>query len=261
MCRTLTVFGALLVMTLGDALGADVAAQQPTDWPIHSLTRPQPPVVDPGPSPAPARPPSDAIVLFDGRSLTGWRAVDSTRDRPAGWKIENGYVEVVAGAGNITTRQGFGDVQLHIEWATPATVKGEGQERGNSGVFLMGRYELQVLDSYHNTTYPDGQAGAIYGQYPPLVNASRPPGEWQTYDVIFHRPRFGADGALLKPARMTVVHNGVLVQDDAVLTGPTGHHVRPPYAGHADRLPLELQDHGNPIRYRNIWLREIAETR
>ena len=261
MCRTLTVLTALLAMTLGDTLGTSVAAQRPTDWPIHSLTRPQPPVVDPGSSHAPAPPPSDAVVLFDGKSLSAWRAVDSVRDRPAGWKVENGYMEVAAGAGNITTRQGFGDVQLHIEWAAPAVVLGEGQERGNSGVFLMGRYELQVLDSYRNTTYPDGQAGAIYGQYPPLVNASRPPGDWQTYDIVFHRPRFGANGTLVQPARMTVMHNGVLVQDESVLTGPTGHHVRPPYALHPDRLPLELQDHGNPVRYRNIWVRELVESR
>lgn len=248
---------ALVAMTLVDPLGGAAAGQRPADWPIHSTARPQPPVVDPGPASAPAPPPSDAIVLFDGRSLEAWKSADSA-GRPARWKIENGYMEVAAGTGNIATARGFGDVQLHIEWATPAEPKGEGQERGNSGVFLMGRYELQVLDSYRNTTYPDGQAGAIYGQYPPLVNASRPPGAWQTYDVVFHRPRFDAGGTLLSPARMTVLHNGVLVQDDAVLTGPTGHHERPPYAAHPDRLPLILQDHGNPVRYRNIWVREVS---
>ena len=250
---------ALFAMTLGNPLGAAVAdGQRPSDWPIHSTSRPQPPVVNPGPAHAAAAPPSDAIVLFDGRSLDAWRSADSA-DRPARWKVERGYMEVAAGTGNIATARGFGDVQLHIEWAAPDVVKGEGQERGNSGVFLMGRYELQVLDSYRNTTYPDGQAGAIYGQYPPLVNASRAPGEWQTYDIIFHRPRFDAAGAVLSPARMTVLHNGVLVQDNAVLTGPTGHHERPPYARHPDRLPLILQDHGNPVRYRNIWVREVAD--
>ena len=249
---------ALVAMSLVDPLGNVAAAQRPSDWPIHSTTRPQPPVVDPGPAPPPAPVPSDAIVLFDGRSLDAWQNADSS-GRPARWKLENGYMEVAASTGNIATKRGFGDVQLHVEWAAPAVVKGEGQERGNSGVFLMGRYELQVLDTYRNTTYPDGQAGAIYGQFPPLVNASRPPGEWQTYDVIFRRPRFDAAGALLSPARMTVLHNGVLVQDNVVLTGPTGHRERPPYAAHADRLPIVLQDHGNPVRYRNIWVREVSD--
>jgi hypothetical protein len=247
-------------MTLGEPLGAAAAGQVSQDWPIHSMTRPQPPIVDPGAAPPPTPPPSDAVVLFDGRSLAGWRAADST-EQPARWKVENGYMEVAAGTGNIATARGFGDVQLHIEWATPSAVHGEGQERGNSGIFLMDRYELQVLDSYRNPTYPDGQAGAIYGQYPPLANASRPPGQWQSYDVVFHRPRFDAAGALVRPARMIVFHNGVLVQDDVTLTGPTGHHQRPPYSAHPDRLPLVLQDHGNPVRYRNIWLRELGEGR
>jgi len=201
-------------------------------------------------------PPSDAIVLFDGTSLANWRSADSTHG-PAKWKVADGYMEVVAGTGSIETARGFGDAQLHIEWRAPTPAKGEGQERGNSGVFLMGRYEVQVLDSYQNVTYPDGQASAIYGQYPPLVNASRPPGEWQTYDIVFHAPRFGADGALVSPARMTVLHNNVLVHDNVILTGPTGHHVRPPYAVHPDELPISLQDHGNPVRYRNIWIRPL----
>ena len=257
MCRPSLALTALFAMTLGDPLGGTAAAQRPADWPIHSTARPQPPIVDPGPAAAPAPPPSDAVVLFDGRSLDRWRSADSA-ERPARWSVRDGYMEVAAGTGNIATVRGFGDVQLHIEWAAPSAVKGDGQERGNSGVFLMGRYELQVLDSHRNTTYPDGQAGAIYGQYPPLVNASRAPGEWQSYDIVFHRPRFDAAGALVSPARMTVLHNGVLVQDDAVLTGPTGHHERPPYAAHPERLPLILQDHGNPVRYRNIWVRELG---
>jgi 3-keto-disaccharide hydrolase len=258
MLRTSLALTALVAMTLVDPLGNVAAGQRPTDWPIHSTTRPQPPIVDPGPALPSAPVPSDAIVLFDGRSLDAWQHADSA-GRPARWKIENGYMEVAAGTGNIATKRGFGDVQLHVEWATPTEVKGEGQERGNSGVFLMGRYELQVLDTYRNTTYPDGQAGAVYGQFPPLVNASRPPGQWQTYDIIFRRPRFDAAGTLLSPARMTVLHNGVLVQDNVVLTGPTGHRERPPYAAHPDRLPLMLQDHGNPVRYRNIWLREVSD--
>ena len=253
MLRMATLVYALAMSTL-DSLGA--AAQSPADYPIHSMTRPQPPVVDPGPAPGMRQPPSDAVVLFDGRSLANWRSADSA-SKPARWKVADGYMEVVAGAGNIATARGFGDVQLHIEWMAPMPAHGDGQERGNSGVFLMGIYEVQVLDSFHNITYPDGQAAAIYGQYPPLANASRPPGEWQTYDIVFHRPRFDAGGKVQRPARMTILHNGVLVQDDAVLTGPTAHQQRPPYAKHDDRLPLVLQDHGDPVRYRNIWIREI----
>ena len=247
-------------MTSVESLGsADLAAaqsQSSADFPIHSMTRPQPPVVDPGPPGTMRPPPSDAIVLFGGQSLSAWRSADAS-GQPAQWKLDDDYMEVVAGTGNITSVREFGDVQLHIEWMAPLPVKGEGQGRGNSGVFLMGIYEIQVLDSYHNPTYPDGQAGAIYGQYPPLVNASRPPGEWQTYHIIFHRPHFDASGNVVSKARMTILHNGILVQDSAVLTGPTAHKARPPYARHADRLPLILQDHGDPVRYRNIWVREL----
>ena len=171
--------------------------------------------------------------------------------------MQNGVAEVVPGTGGIQTKQSFGDVQLHVEWAAPSEVEGEGQERGNSGVFLMGRYEVQVLDSYNNTTYADGQAAALYGQYPPLVNASRPPGEWQTYDIIFRRPHFDANGNMVKPARVTVFHNGVLVQDNVELTGATAHYDRPPYEAHPDALPIQLQDHSDLVRFRNIWLREL----
>jgi hypothetical protein len=225
-----------------------------TKWAIHDLTRPLPPVVDPGPAGPPAPAPSDAVVLFEGKDLSLW---EDGKAGSAKWKVENGYMEVVAKTGSIRTKRGFGDCQLHIEWATPSAVSGEGQERGNSGVFLMDTYEVQVLDSYDNRTYADGQAAAIYGQYPPLVNASRKPGEWQTYDIIFHAPRFDADGKLLEPTRMTVFHNGVLVHDKDELTGPTAHKARPPYKVAADKLPLSLQDHGNPVRYRNVWVREI----
>lgn len=228
-------------------------------WNIHDESRPQPPVVDPGtPSTQeePGRPPSDAVVLFDGKDLSKWQSLEGG---PAKWKVANGYFEVTRGTGNIQTRQGFGDCQLHVEFAEPTPPTGTSQGRGNSGVFLMGLYEFQVLDSYQNKTYPDGQAAAIYGQYPPLVNASRPPGQWQTYDIVFRRPRFDSNGKVLQPARVTGFHNGVLVQDNVELTGPTGHHVRPPYQKHADRLPLQLQDHGNPVHYRNIWLRELPE--
>jgi hypothetical protein len=233
-----------------------VAAQGSTRWPQHSLDRPPPPVVSPARPGAPGAPPSDAVVLFDGRDLSQWVG-DSGQAAPG--KVENGYVEIAPGSGNLQTRRGFGDCQLHIEWMAPAPPHGDGQERGNSGVYLMGRYEVQVLDSYDNRTYADGQAAAVYGQYPPLVNASRPPGEWQSYDIIFHRPRFDGQGKLLSPARLTVLHNGVLVQDDVELSGPTAHQRRPPYAAHPDSLPLLLQNHGNPVRYRNIWVRPLSE--
>ena len=239
-------------------LGAHAQTTPAGGWPQHSMDRPRPPVVDPGPAPLSGRAPSDAIVLFDGRHMSEWVAADSSA---AKWKVKAGYMEVVPKAGGIVSRRAFGDVQLHIEWATPAPPHGEGQERGNSGVFLMGRYEIQVLDSYRNDTYPDGQAAATFGQVPPLVNASRPPGQWQSYDVVFRRPRFNADGSLARPARVTVLHNGVLVQDNTELMGPTTHMRRTPYAAHPDKLPLALQDHEMPIRFRNIWVRELAETR
>ena len=228
-------------------------------WAIHDTLRPQPPVVNPGPAPAaPAPVPSDAIVLFDGRDLSAWVSNDSAAG-PARWVVRDGYFEVAPGTGGIRTRQGFGDVQLHIEWMAPSPPRGTGQDRGNSGVFLMGMYEVQVLDTYGNRTYPDGQAAAIYGQYPPLVNASRPPGEWQAYDIAFRAPRFDAAGALVSPARATVLHNGVLVQDAVTLTGPSGHHARPPYQAHATRLPFSLQDHDHPVRFRNVWVRELRD--
>jgi hypothetical protein len=226
-------------------------------WPVHSMDRPRPPVVQPGPEAPPAAPPSDAVVLFDGTSLAEWRGGDG---QPARWLVKDGYMEVVAGTGSIQTARGFGDVQLHIEWATPTPPKGEGQERGNSGVFLMGLYEVQVLDSYQNDTYPDGQAGALFGQRPPLVNACRPPGAWQTYDIVFRRPRFGPDGAVLRPARITAFQNGVLIQDAVELVGRTVFGRRATYQQHPDRLPLSLQDHSYPVHFRNIWVRELPET-
>jgi hypothetical protein len=219
------------------------------------MERPRPPVVNPGPAGPPVPAPSDAVVLFDGTSLAAWaRQEDGAAAR---WRVADGFMEVVGGAGSIATRRAFGDVQLHIEWMTPTPPRGEGQGRGNSGVFLMSRYEIQVLDSHGNDTYADGQAAAMYGQHPPLVNASRPPGEWQTYDIVFWRPRFGPDGAVLQPARVTVVHNGVLVHHDVALEGRTAHGRRAQYEPHDDALPLSLQDHGDPVRFRNIWIREL----
>lgn len=204
----------------------------------------------------PVAPPSDAVVLFDGGDLAQWRAADGGA---AKWIVKDGNMEAVAGGGPIYTRRGFGDIQLHIEWAAPTPGRGKGQGRGNSGVFLMGKYEIQVLDSYENVTYADGQAGAVYGQYPPLANAGRPEGEWQAYDIVFRRPRFKPDGGVLRPARVTVLQNGILVQDNSEIWGPTSWLQHLPYASHPDRLPLSLQDHGNPVLYRNIWLRELDE--
>jgi len=235
-------------------------AQETIKYPVHDRTRPQPPVVDPGtgvPPETPGKPPSDAIVLFDGRDLSAWQSEKG--GAPAAWKVENGYFEVVPKTGAIQTKQSFGpDVQLHVEWMAPSPAKGEDQDRGNSGVFFGGgRYEVQVLDNYQSQTYPDGTAGALYGQYPPLVNACRKPGEWQAYDIVFETARFDAAGKLTKPARATVFHNGVVVQHATVLTGPTAHKARPPYAAHAEKLPLSLQDHSHPVRYRNVWIREL----
>lgn len=234
-----------------------VAAQVDARWKIHDPDRPLPPVIDPGtPSTqdSPGRAPSDAVVLFDGKDLSHWVHKDGSA---AKWKVENGYAEVVPKTGYIYTREAFGDCQLHVEFAEPTPPKGESQERGNSGVFLMGLYEIQVLDSYENKTYADGQAAAVYGQFPPLVNASRPPGRWQSYDIVFHGPRFDAYGKLLRPARVTLLHNGVLVQDNVEPTGPTAHGQRPPYEKQAEKLPLALQDHHDAVRFRNIWIREL----
>lgn len=237
------------------AAAATVAAQQ-APWPVNSLERPRPPVIRPGAPLPPAPPPSDAIVLFDGRSLSAWESEDG---KPAGWTVRNGYVEVRPGAGAIQTRTPFGSVQLHLEWAEPAPPHGESQERGNSGVFLMSRYEIQVLDSWRNDTYADGQAGAMYAQRPPLVNASRPPGVWQSYDIVFIRPRFAPDGGVVSPARVTVFHNGVVVHHDDAFTGRTVHGREATYEAHPDRLPLLLQDHGSRVRFRNIWVRELGD--
>ncbi|MBN2210538.1 MAG: DUF1080 domain-containing protein [Sedimentisphaerales bacterium] len=229
-------------------------AQQITQWAVHDESRPHPPVVTPGKTDN--DPPADATVLFDGSNLQAWQSCKDGGD--VKWKLQDDYMEVVPKTGDIQTRQGFGSCQLHIEWSTPEVVTESGQKRGNSGVFLMGKYEVQILDSYENVTYADGQAAAVYGQNPPLVNACRKPGQWQTYDIIFHAPQF-ADDKVIKPGTMTVFHNGVLVQDHWEIKGITYHKIPSHYEPHADKMPLILQDHGNPLRFRNIWIRPLED--
>ena len=225
--------------------------QGSVEW-KNPITWPQPPVVDPGPAPAaPAPIPSDAIVLFDGKSLDQWKNGEQ-------WKIADGIATV--GKGAIETKQGFGDCHLHIEFRTAANTSGKGQQRSNSGVFLMGKYEIQILDSFQDgtenpLTYFDGQCGALYKQQPPAVNVCRKPGEWQTYDILFMRPRFAADGTLDSPARISVLHNGVAIHSDTVIKGNTFFHAPPSYTKHDDALPIMLQDHGNPVQFRSIWVR------
>ena len=223
---------------------------------VHDGDRPQHRVVKPG-TPCtqrkPGKAPSDAVMLFDGTDLSKWMG----RDGDAKWKVENGYMEVVPGTRNIQTREHFGDCQLHLELAEPQVVKGESQGRGNSGVFLMGLYEIQVLDCYRNPTYPDGTSAAIYGQYPPLVNACRKPGQWSTYDIIWVGPRFEGD-KLTRPARITVIFNGIVVHHDQELMGPTVHKALAVYKPHPPIGPLELQDHGDLVRYRNVWYRNLT---
>lgn len=233
------------------AAAAPVLAQQEGDPALTEVWEPEPRLVDPGSGGAP---PSDAIVLFDGTSLDAWRSADGD---VAAWSIEDGVLTVVPGTGDIVSRQAFGDVQLHIEWRTPTIVVGRGQEPGNSGVFLMQRYEVQVLDSWNNRTYSNGQAASVYKQYIPQVNASRPPGEWQTYDILFQAPRFGQGGGMDAPATMTVLHNGVVVQHDVPLRGSTAFIGAAAYETHGSREPLQLQDHGEPVSFRNIWVREL----
>ena len=234
-------------------------------WRVHDPDRPHPRVVTPGAfstQEQPGRPPSDAIVLFDGTDLSKWQAEGEGADKgktiPAQWKVENGYFEVVPKTGNVFTKEKFGDIQLHLEWAAPPAIEGASQGRGNSGVLIMGLYEVQVLDSYNNLTYADGQAGAIYGQYPPLVNAVRKPGEWQVYDIVFEAPRF-EDGQLARPAYLTVFLNGVLLHHHKASLGPMRHRVLTKYEPHAPELPLMLQSHSNPVRYRNIWVRRLGD--
>ena len=216
-------------------------------WHVHDGLRPQPRVVTPGDAPGAA--PSDALVLFDGTDAAAWDG--------GPWSVVDGALQV-NGKGDIRTKRAFGDCQLHIEWATPADASSESQGRGNSGVFLMDRYEVQVLDNFGNQTYPDGQAGALYGQSPPLVNACREPGAWQVYDILFEAPRFDGD-QLLSPARVTVIHNGVVLHHAKAYDGPSAHKRLASYAEAHGDAPIRLQDHGNPVRYRNIWIRPLGD--
>jgi hypothetical protein len=231
---------------------------------VHDPARPHPAVVTPSAQPGGA--PSDAIVLFDGHDLSPWTSAKlgtgdfTASPSPAGWKVGNGYFEVAPRSGDIATKEKFGDVQLHVEWSAPAEVRGSSQGRGNSGIFLQGRYEVQVLDAYQNPTYADGQAGAIYGQWPPLANPARKPGEWQSYDIVFEAPHFGDGkdaGKLTKPAYLTVFLNGVLLHNRQEVMGPTVHRALAKYAPQPPQDSLVLQDHGNPVRYRNIWIRRL----
>ncbi len=229
-------------------------------WKVHDCERPQPRIVTSGElatQAAPAVPPSDAIVLFDGTSLDGW---ESTKEAgaPAAWKVENGYMEVVPGTGDIKSKQAFGSCQLHVEYASPEVVKGDSQGRGNSGVFLMSTYEIQVLDNYNNPSYADGMSGGIYGQWPPLVNACREPGKWQVYDAVWEAPVFDGDN-LVAPAYLTLFHNGVCVHNRKELNGPTTHRDIADYKAHPAEMPLKLQDHGDLVRYRSVWYRPLTD--
>ncbi|MCL5281703.1 MAG: DUF1080 domain-containing protein [Planctomycetes bacterium] len=233
-------------------------------WMVHDENRPAPPVITPGTFSSTRRvgqAPSDAIVLFDGTegSMKNWT---DTKGQPSKWVVGEGYMESVKGAGYIQTKESFGSCQLHVEFATPEKVQGTSQGRGNSGVFLQGEFEIQVLDSYENKTYPDGQCSALYGRSVPLVNACRKPGEWQSYDIVFHRAHFGKDGKIVTKPTFTVLQNGVLVQDHVTLEGGTqwnGPHAISPFRAIPDKGPIQLQDHGNPVRYRNIWIRPLQD--
>ena len=269
--RIAIVCGSLVCITGGAVMSQAQKPEPPVQWVdtpsgrwmVHDVSRPAPPVVTPGVCGAqdatPAKPPSDAVVLFDGKDLSNWT---DTKGEPSKWVSRDGYMESVKGAGYVRTKQEFGSVQLHVEFATPANVIGTSQGRGNSGVFLQGKYEVQVLDSFENPTYPDGQCGALYGRALPLVNASCRPGQWQTYDIVYHRPVFDASGKVTRKAVFTVVHNGVLVQDHVALDGGTdwlGPHSVSEYAPHPDKGPLMFQDHNNPVRFRNVWVRELKD--
>jgi hypothetical protein len=268
MRKKLASITVLAVTSLAGCVPQALAADKPdgyTDtpmlpsgkWHVHDPARPAPPVVMPGATFSDAAPPpSDAIVLFDGHDLSHWMG---DKGKPE-WKVRDGYMEVAPHSGYIHTKERFGDCQLHLEWAEPDKVAGHSQERGNSGVFFQGIYEVQILDNYDNPTYADGLCGGLYGQSPPLVNACKKPGAWQTYDIIFEAARFGADHKLIRPASATVMQNGVLLHHKQAFLGPTGWRILANYKKETPaRGPLALQDHGDPVRFRNIWIRNIVE--
>ena len=254
----LGIVSVFLVLGVAGSMAAGWFGDLPATarWRQHDMRRPLPPVAEPAAGSPASTAPKDAVVLFDGKNLDSWQAIEGGR---AGWKVQDGYLEVVPGQGSIRTKAEFGDVQLHIEWAAPDPAVGKGQDRGNSGIFLMGQFEIQVIDSYKADTYADGVVGAIYGQYPPLFNAARPPGQWQTYDIAFRRPRFDQSGKLLAPARLTVFLNGILVQNNEEPWGQTSWLEPTAYDPAVSRGPIELQDHHHPVRFRNIWLRDLPE--
>ena len=259
--KTSSLISPILVMSFALSASGAFYGDPPDDhhpWAIHDMNRPKPKIVTPGSfsSPeAPGKPPSDAVVLFDGTDLSKWESAKEQRG-PAQWKVQGGFMEAVAGTGDIQSKEQFGDCQLHVEWAAPAKVEGSSQGRGNSGIFLMGICEVQVLDNYDNPTYADGYAGSVYGVNPPMANALRPPGTFQVYDIVFRRPIY-RDGKVLDPGYVTVFMNGVLVQDHTPLEGGTGHMRRTKPGPFPEKGPLKFQDHGNPTRFRNIWYRPL----
>ena len=260
-----SLIGVYALLSLATSFAANVGSPfygDPPDehhpWAVHDRNRPQPALVTPATFSSqdqPGKPPSDAVILFDGSDLSKWEA-DEGEGVPTKWVIKNGAMECVPGSGYIRTREKFGDCQLHVEWAAPTKVQGESQGRGNSGVFLMGLVEIQVLDNYDNPTYADGFAASVYGVNPPMANALRPPGEFQTYDIVYRRPIY-KDGKEIDLGYVTVFENGVLMQDHTRLEGPTGHMARSKPGPFPQAGPLKLQDHGNPVRYRNIWYRPL----
>ena len=260
MKQTRLAVAALVAVVFGSAayVGADVRERY-MQWEVHDTNRPLPPVVDPGypgTQDKTGKAPSDAVIIYDG---TNTDALHKGNGEAVEWRVtEDGALATVRGKGGAQTKQAFGDMQLHVEWRTPESqANGKGQGRGNSGIFIMGKYEIQVLDNKGNDTYADGMAGSIYGQCPPMVNAGRGIDQWQTYDIIWRAPKFNDDGSLAKPAYVTVLHNGVLVQDHQEVLGPTKHKQRTEYTKHEAKLPIVFQNHGEEAHYRNIWVREL----
>ena len=252
-CTRFVVFTALVSSPLASAQFYGDPPDENHPWAVHDMNRPQPPRVEPGKTPG--APPSDAVVLFDGTeaALANWE--HEKENRKGDWEVKDGALQCTPGAGYIKSKQEFGDCQLHVEWSAPSEVKGDSQGRGNSGVFLMGMTEVQVLDNFNNPTYPDGGAGSVYGVMPPMANPLNKPGEWQTYDIVFRRP-IVKDGEVLDEGSQTVFINGVLVQDSTPLEGGGGHKKRSKPKAFPEKGPLKIQDHGNPVRYRNIWVVE-----